>query len=73
MCSYFCVYLQIQQLSKEIKELSLSSPITIFNGDSSSSGMCIHFAYRLEYPSIAKLELWSLFEQKIEAFEYMTK
>ncbi|KAJ4730137.1 Protein of unknown function (DUF1664) [Melia azedarach] len=29
---------QIQQLSKEIKELSLSSPITIFNGDSSSSG-----------------------------------
>ncbi|XP_031262080.1 uncharacterized protein LOC116120269 isoform X1 [Pistacia vera] len=29
---------QIQQLSQEIKELTLSSPVTIFNGNSSSSG-----------------------------------
>ncbi|KAJ0052505.1 hypothetical protein Pint_01919 [Pistacia integerrima] len=32
---------QIQQLSQEIKELTLSSPVTIFNGNSSSSGMYI--------------------------------
>ncbi|XP_057777677.1 uncharacterized protein LOC130996183 [Salvia miltiorrhiza] len=29
---------QVRQLAKEIKELSLSNPVTIFNGNSSSSG-----------------------------------
>ncbi|KZV32443.1 hypothetical protein F511_15701 [Dorcoceras hygrometricum] len=40
-CSKFlCRYLAIVRLlAKEIKELSLSNPVTIFNGNSSSNGM----------------------------------
>ncbi|KAH9793518.1 DUF1664 domain-containing protein [Citrus sinensis] len=38
LCTSFCLYLQIQQLSQEIKELTLSNPVTIFNGNPSSSG-----------------------------------
>ncbi|GKE03372.1 hypothetical protein Tco_1395390 [Tanacetum coccineum] len=33
---------QIRQLAQEIRELQLSRPVTIFNGNSSSSGMSHH-------------------------------
>lgn len=37
------LYLQIRQLAQEIRELAVSRPVTIFNGDSSSNGteICI--------------------------------
>ncbi|CAA0814760.1 Protein of unknown function (DUF1664 [Striga hermonthica] len=34
---------QVRQLAKEIKELSLSNPVTVFNGNSSSSGICASY------------------------------
>ncbi|KAL7110858.1 hypothetical protein ACP275_05G052400 [Erythranthe tilingii] len=34
---------QVRQLAKEIKELSLSNPVTIFNGNSSSSGSYVSY------------------------------
>lgn len=41
---HFSLCLQIRQLAQDIKELSLSNPITIYNGNSTSSGMDI-FSY----------------------------
>ncbi|GER51825.1 hypothetical protein STAS_29242 [Striga asiatica] len=40
---------QVRQLAKEIKELSLSNPVTVFNGNSSSSGMycLLNLAYHV--------------------------
>lgn len=42
LCTYImCLYFQIQQLAQEIRELSLSGPVTIFKENSASSGINI--------------------------------
>lgn len=36
---------QIRQLAQEIRELTVSNPVTFFNGNSGSSGMYISVAF----------------------------